>query len=63
MDYSTGQSTVIQELDKKGLHYPNQIKRKLEEDMLILGMGIISFVISILIIPSRPFLSLLKLLT
>ena len=22
MDYSVGQSTVIQELDKKGLHYP-----------------------------------------
>ena len=44
IDYSTGQSTVIQELDKKGLHYPIQIKLKIEEGTLILKMVPISFV-------------------
>ena len=28
IDYSISQLTVIQELDKKGLHYPIQAKRK-----------------------------------
>ena len=44
IDYSIGQSTVIQELDKKGLHYPIQIKHKTGEGTLILKMGPISFV-------------------
>ena len=44
IDYSIGQSTVIQELDKKGLHYPIQIKLKIEEGTLILKMDAISFV-------------------
>ena len=45
MDYSTNQLTVIQELDKKGLHYPTPTKHKIEEDMLILKMALILFVI------------------
>ena len=44
IDYSIGQSTVIQELDKKGLHYPVQIKLKIEEGTLLLKMDPISFV-------------------
>ena len=44
IDYSIGQSTVIQELDKKGLHYPIQIKHKTGEGTLILKMDPISFV-------------------
>ena len=44
IDYSIGQSTVIQDLDKKGLHYPIQIKHKTGEGMLILNMDPISFV-------------------
>ena len=39
-----GQSTVTQELHKKGLHYPIQIKHKKEEGMSILKMDPISFV-------------------
>ena len=41
---SIGQSTVIQVLDKRGLHYPIQIKRKTGGGMLILKMAFISFV-------------------
>ena len=37
------QSTVIQELDKKGLSYPIQIKHKTGEGMLISKMALISF--------------------
>ena len=44
IDYSIGQSTVIQELDKKGLHYPIQIKRKTGGGMLTLKIDPISFV-------------------
>ena len=44
INYSIGQSTAIKELDKKGLHYPIQIKLKLEEGTLILKMDPISFV-------------------
>ena len=44
IDSSIGHSTVIQELDKKGLHYPIQIKLKIEEGTLILKMDPISFV-------------------
>ena len=42
IDYSIGQSTAVQELDKKGLHYPT----------LILKMDPISFVALSSIIPS-----------
>ena len=45
MDSSIGQSTVIQKLDKKGLHYPPKTKHKIEEDTLILKMAHISFVV------------------
>ena len=41
---SIGQSTVIQELDKRGLHYPIQIKCKTGGGMLILKMDPILFV-------------------
>ena len=43
IDSSIGQSTVIEKLDKKDVHYPIQIKRKIEEDMLILKTAHISF--------------------
>ena len=45
IDYSIGQSTAIQELDKKGLHYPIQTKLKREEGTLISKMAHISFVV------------------
>ena len=45
IDSSVGESTVIQELDKKDLHHPIQTKHKIEEDMLILKMALISFVV------------------
>ena len=60
LDSSVGQSTVIQELDKKCLHYPIQIKHKTGEVTLILKMDPISFVALTSIIPSRPFLSSLE---
>ena len=43
-DSSIGQSMVIQQLDKKDLHYPIQIKHKTGEGMSILKMDPISFV-------------------
>ena len=45
IDYSIGQSTVIQELDKKGPHYPIQTKLRIEEGTLISKMADISFVV------------------
>ena len=45
MDSSIGQSTVIQQLDKKELSYAIQIKHKSGGDMLILKMAPISFAI------------------
>ena len=36
---SIGQSTVLQQLDKKDLNYPIQIKHKTGGDMLILKMA------------------------
>ena len=42
---STGQSTVIQKLDKKCIHYPIQTKLKIEEGTLISKMAHISFVV------------------
>ena len=44
IDSSIGQSTVTQQLDKKDLHYPIQIKHKTKEGMSILKMDPISFV-------------------
>ena len=38
IDSSIGQSMVIQQLDKKDLHYPIQIKHKTGEGMSILKM-------------------------
>ena len=57
IDSSIGQSTAIHELDKKGLHYPIQIKCKTGGGMLILKMEPISYVASTSII--RRWLSLL----
>ena len=44
IDHSIGQSSVIQQLDGKRPNYPTQTKRKIEEDMLISKMDLISFV-------------------
>ena len=44
IDSSIGQSTVIQQLNKKDLHYPIQIKHKTGEGMSISKMDPISFV-------------------
>ena len=44
IDSSIGQSTVIQQLDKKDLCYPIQIEHKTGEGMSILKMDPISFV-------------------
>ena len=44
IDSSIGQSAVIQQLDKKDLHYPIQNKHKTGEGMSILKMDPISFV-------------------
>ena len=44
IDSSIGQSTVIQQLDKKDLSYPIQIKHKTGGGMLISKMALISFV-------------------
>ena len=43
IDYSIGQSTVIQTLEEKNLNYPIQSKRKIEEGTLILKIVLISF--------------------
>ena len=45
IDSSIGQSTVFQTVEKKDLNYPIQTKRKAEEDMFILKMVLISFVV------------------
>ena len=44
IDSAIGQSTVIQQLDKKDLRYPVQIKHKTGGGMLISKMALISFV-------------------
>ena len=54
-DSSIGQSMVIQQMDKKDLHYPIQIKHKIGEDMLTLKMVHISFVALTSIIQSQLF--------
>ena len=56
IDFSIGQSTVLQELNKKrDLNYPIQTKPKIEEGMLTLKTVHISFVASISIIQSQLF--------
>ena len=44
IDFSIGQSTVLQELNKKDLNFPIQTKPKIEEGMLTLKTVHISFV-------------------
>ena len=44
IDFSIGQSTVLQELDENDLHYSIQTKHKIEEGTLILKVALISFV-------------------
>ena len=56
-DSSIGQSTVLQRIDP---HYPNKIKRKIKEDMLISKMDPISFVALTSIIRRRLFALFLK---
>ena len=55
IDHSTGQSTVIQQLNKRDLRYPVQTKPKIEEDTLTLKMVHISFVALISIIQRQLF--------
>ena len=47
IDSSIGQSTVLQELNKRDPHYPIQTKRKIGEGTLTLKMAHISFVASV----------------
>ena len=55
IDFSIGQSTVLQELHKKDLNFPIQTKPKIEEGMLTLKTVHISFVALISIIKSQLF--------
>ena len=52
---SIGQSTVIQQLDKKDLHYQIKTKHKIGEGMLTLKMDPISFVVLTSIIQRQLF--------
>ena len=54
-DYSIGQSTAIQQLDKKDLHYQIKTKHKIGEGMLTLKMDPISFVALTSIIQRQLF--------
>ena len=45
IDSSIGQSTVIQALEGKDLHYPIKTKHKIGEGTLILKMVLMSFVV------------------
>ena len=54
-DSSIGQSTVIQRLDKKDLHYQIKTKHKIGEGMLTFKTGHILFVASISIIRRQLF--------
>ena len=45
IDSSIGQSTVVQELDKKGQNYSIQTKSKTVGSTLILKMALVSFVV------------------
>ena len=53
--YSIGQSTVIQQLDKRDLSYRIQTRRKIGEGTLTLKMDPISFVALTSIIQSQVF--------
>ena len=55
IDHSIGQSTVIQQLNKKRLHYPIQTKHKIGEGMLTLKTAHILFVALISIIQGQLF--------
>ena len=55
-DSSTGQSMVIQKLDKKDLSYRIKTKHKIGEGMLSLKMDLISFVALTPIIRRQLFL-------
>ena len=55
IDFSIGQSTVLQELNKRDLNFPIQTKPKIEEGMLTLKMVHISFVTLTSIIRSQLF--------
>ena len=55
IDFSIGQSNVLQELNKKRQNFPIQTKPKIEEGMLTLKTVHISFVALILIIQSQLF--------
>ena len=57
IDFSIGQSTVLQELNKKKPKLSNQTKPKIEEGMLTLKTVHISFVALISIIQSQLFAS------
>ena len=55
IDFSIGQSTVLQELNKKRPNYPIQTKPKIEEGMLTLKTVHISFVALISIVLRQLF--------
>ena len=55
IDFSIGQSTVLQELNKRDLNFPIQTKPKIEEGMLTLKIAHILFVALISIIQSQLF--------
>ena len=55
IDFSIGQSTVLQELNKKRPRYPIQTKRKIGEGMLTLKTVHISFVALTSIVRRRLF--------
>ena len=55
IDFSIGQSTVLQELNKRDLNYPIQTKPKIEEGTLTLKTVNISFVALISMIQSQLF--------
>ena len=55
IDFSIGQSTVHQELNKRDLNFPIQTKPKIEEGMLSLKTVHISFVVLTSIVRRQPF--------
>ena len=55
IDFSIGQSTVLQELNKRDPHYPIQTKPKIEEGMLTLKTVHISFVVLTSIVRRQLF--------
>ena len=55
IDFSIGQSTVLQELNKRDLNFPIQTKPKIEEGMLTLKTVHISFVALTSIVQRQQF--------